>query len=337
MTAGLVMRSVAVLVLVWACACRSDAPDIALLLATLDDPRTVREAQHFEARARELGLDVITLGADHTGARQLAQVEDVLARGAKVLVVQPADAATSSTFVRLAHERGAKLVAYGRAIVSPDLDYLVAHDSYRVGVLQAEAAIAATGGKGTFLLLAGEGASEVTRGHENTLAPYVARGAVQVVVEHHRRKSSLIEARSTVDNALSRSEGKVDAILATDSSLARGAVQAIAARQLAHVFIAGADAEAANVNFVCQGKQTIEILKDAVPLARTAAEVAKRLFDRESPKRGSATVELGGGDVPVEPVRVELVTSANVKPLLVDSGVLLATDLPACKDQLASY
>jgi D-xylose transport system substrate-binding protein len=101
------------------------------------------------------------------------------------------------------------------------------------------------------------------------------------------------------------------------------------------VFIAGADADAANVNFVCQGKQTIEVLKDIQPLARTAADTAKKLFDGESPMAGSS-IALGGKPVPVAAVRVEVITPETVKPLIVDSGFLTASELPACKNQLAA-
>ncbi|HQU48688.1 MAG TPA: histidinol dehydrogenase, partial [Casimicrobiaceae bacterium] len=71
------------------------------------------------------------------------------------------------------------------AIVAADLDFYVSHDSYQVGVLQAEAAIAATGGKGKFVVLSGQAghsvAGEITRGYDDTLAPYVRRGDIEIV------------------------------------------------------------------------------------------------------------------------------------------------------------
>src|SRR5665647_2700754 len=101
------------------------------------------------------------------------------------------------------------------------------------------------------------------------------------------------QALRTVEDALTRTGGKIDAILANNSGMARGAVQATQAVGLTKVFIAGADADAANVNFVCQGKQSIEILKDIEPLARTAADIAKQLLTGDAQK-GSATVMMGG-------------------------------------------
>src|SRR5665647_632706 len=99
------------------------------------------------------------------------------------------------------------------------------------------------------------------------------------------------QALRTVEDALTRTGGKIDAILANNSGMARGAVQAVSAAGLTKVFIAGADADAANVNFVCQGKQSIEVLKDIQPLAKTAADVAKQLLDGKIPTSAS-TVSL---------------------------------------------
>jgi D-xylose transport system substrate-binding protein len=320
-------------------ACKKhEAPQIAFLLSTLQEERYQKDVRYFEQRAGELGLHMITLAADNDNAKQIAQVEDVLTQGARVLVIQPIDSQAASSYVRLAHEHDAKVIAYDRAIVSPDLDYYVSHDSYKVGVLQAQAALAATHGKGKYVLLAGQSghsvATEIMRGYEDTLAPYVARGDVEIVAKQNHSAWSSEQALKTVEDALSRTGGKLDAILANNSGMARGAVQAVSSAGLRDVFIAGADADATNVNYVCQGKQSIEVLKDVQPLAKTAADVAKQLLDGGAPK-APATIALAGKPVPVAAVRVEVVTPDTVKPLIVDTGFLSADELPACKSRLA--
>ena len=321
-------------------ACKKhEGPQVAFLLSTLQEERYQKDVKYFEQRAGELGMRTVTLAADNDNAKQIAQVEDVLNQGAKVLVIQPTDSQAASSYVRIAHEHGAKVVAYDRAIVSPDLDFYVSHDSYKVGVLQAQAAIAATHGKGKYVLLAGQAghsvAMEITRGYEDTLAPYVARGDIEIVMKQNHSAWSPEQALETVEDALQRTGGHVDAILANNSGMARGAVQAVTAAGLTNVFIAGADADAANVNFVCQGKQTIEVLKDIQPLARTAAETAKALLDGKM-TAAPTTVAIAGKQVPTAAVRVEVVTPDTVKPLLVDTGFLRADELPACKSRLAA-
>lgn len=326
-------------------ACRSadpsdrDRPAVALLLSTLQEERYQKDKQFFEQRAAERGLRVIALAADNDNAKQLAQVEDVLARGAKVVVVQPTDTAAAAAYVRLAHAAGAKIVAYDRAIASADVDFYVSHDSYQVGVLQARAAIEATGGKGNVVILSGQSghsvAAEITRGVLDTLAPYVDRGDMTIVAHQHHSAWAPEQALRTVEDAIAKTGGRLSAVLANNSGMARGAIQALDAAGLDGVFVAGADADAANVNFVCEGKQSVEVLKDIRPLATAAADVAAALA-RGEPVDARDTIELGGGRVPVVAVRVALVTADNVKQTVVDSGFLRADELPSCAGKLAS-
>lgn len=312
---------------------------VAFLLSTLQEERYQKDKQYFEHRAKELGLDVIALAADNDNAKQLAQIEDVLTRGAKVIVVQPTDSAAAAAYVRLAHQNGAKIVAYDRAIFSKDLDFYVSHDSYRVGVLQAEAAIKAIGGKGNVVILSGQSghsvATEITRGYHDILKPYVDRGDVTIVAEQNHSAWAPEQALRTVEDVIAKTNGDIHAILANNSGMARGAVQAVTTGGVENVFIAGADADAANVNFVCEGKQSVEVLKDIKPLAETAAEVAAALAKGE-PVKAHTTIELGGGPVPVAAVRVVLVTPATVKQTVVDNGFLTADALPSCAGRLAA-
>ena len=83
---------------------RKDGPEVAFLLSTLQEERYQKDVKYFEARANELGLRVITLAADNDNAKQISEVEDVLAQGVKVLVIQPTDSQAASSYVRLAHE-----------------------------------------------------------------------------------------------------------------------------------------------------------------------------------------------------------------------------------------
>jgi D-xylose transport system substrate-binding protein len=302
---------------------------VAFLLSTLQEERYKKDQHHFEEAARQHGLSPFTLSADNDNARQLAQIEDALSRGAKVLVIQPTDSAAAGGYVAKAHAQGAKVVAYDRSI--PGADFYVAHDSHRIGVLQAEAAIKATGGHGRFVLLDGQSghsvASEIARGYHETLQPYIDKGAITIVSERSHDAWSPEQALNTVEDALAKTKGDIQAILANNSGMARGAVQAIQAAGLGgrHIFIAGADADAANVNYVCENKQSIEVLKDMKPLAVEAAAVAASLVDG---KPVAATASAAG--VPVVAVPVVLLTAANVRAVAIDSGFHAAAALPAC-------
>ncbi len=280
------MRAIVVIVgLLVLAACKpAPRPAIAFLTATPRD----QDVASFERRAAERDTPVIALAATDA-AQQRAQLDDVLARGAKVIVVEPIGAQAAG-YVRLAHERGAKLVAYGRAITSPDLDYYVAHDSYRAGVLEAEAALDATHHRGRYVLLGG---GEVARGFENTLAPYVARGDVAIATK--RDPASAADAQRAIADA-----GAIDAVLAASGAPTEGAIAA----GLLHVFVAGASGDDG-----CHGPSAL-VLEDARLLATTAADIAQHLLDGEAPK-ADTTIELAGNRIPSAAVRVELVTCTH--------------------------
>jgi D-xylose transport system substrate-binding protein len=305
------------------------AAKVGFLLSTLQEERYKKDQRYFEDLAKKDGLAPFTLSADNDNARQLAQVEDALSRGAKVLVIQPTDSAAAGGYVAKAHAKGAKVVAYDRSI--PGADFYVAHDSYRVGVIQAEQALKLTGGKGNFLLLSGQSghsvAMEITRGYKETLKPYVEKGDIKIVMEKSHDAWSPEQALKTVEDAIAKTKGDIQAILANNSGMARGAVQGIQAAGLGAkgIFIAGADADAANVNYVCEKKQTIEVLKDIKPLAEKAAEVAAALVAGKTVETKS-----NAAGVPVVAVPVVLIEPQNVKTVLIDSGFHSAAALPAC-------
>ena len=313
---------------------KATGPKVAFLLSTLQEERYQKDKKYFEDEAKKLDIDAFTLAADNDNARQLSQVEDALSRGAKVLVIQPTDSAAAAAYVSKAHTAGAKVVAYDRAI-NGGPDFYVAHDSHKVGVLQAEAAIKATGGKGNFIILNGQSghsvALEIARGYMDVLKPYIDKGDIKIVVEKNHDSWSPEQALKTMEDAIAKTSGEIAAVLANNSGMARGAVQAIQAGNLGakKIFIAGADADAANVNYVCEGKQSVEILKDIKPLALKAAEVAAALAHGK-PVAGSTTP--GAKDaVPVAAVEVHLITPETVKPLILDSGFHAQTAVPSCR------
>ncbi len=303
---------------------------VAFLLSTLQEERYKKDQKYFEDTARSKGLDVFTLSADNDNARQLSQVEDALARHAQVLVIQPTDSAAAGGYVAKAHAHGAKVVAYDRSV--PGADFYVAHDSYTVGVLQAKEAVEATGGHGNYVLLDGQSghsvANEIARGYRETLQPYVDRKDIAIVVEKNNDAWSPEQALKTVEDAISKTKGNISAILANNSGMARGAVQAVQAAGLGnrHIFIAGADADASNVNYVCEGKQSVEVLKEIEPLAREAATVAAAIVEGKTVEAGAT---LSG--VPVIAIPVVLIRpNNNVKAMLIDTGFHSASELPSC-------
>ena len=303
-------------------AASGDKIKIGFILSTLQEERYAKDKKQFEDKAAELGAQVIFASANNNEQEQLAKVENILSQGVKVLVVQPVNSKAASTFVEKAHADGVKVIAYDRVINNAPLDLYVTQDSYTVGVLQAEAAAKATNGKGNYIILQGESghsvANEITRGVEETLAKFPG---IKVVLKQSHAGWSGDLAMKTVENALTVNKNKIDAILANNSGMANGAVQALAEQKLlGKVFVAGADADLTAMKNLVADRQQFEVLKAIEPLARAAAESAVK-FAKGEAVANDGEVDAGGGfKVPVVNTPVYPITKSDIEEKIIATG-----------------
>lgn len=294
---------------------------IGFVLSTLQEERYQKDQKYFTEEAKRLGFEPILVSAENNPQTQTAKVENLLSMGVKALVIQPVNSQAAASLVKLAHQDKVPVVAYDRLIADAPVDFYVTQDSFKVGVLQAEAAVKATGGKGNYILLMGQAghsvANEITRGVKSVLAKYPD---VKVVVEKSHEGWSSAKAMETVENALVQHQNKIDAVLANNSGMAQGAVQALGEQGLAgKVFVAGADADLASIKNIVAGKQQFEVLKDIAPLAKTSAEVAFKLAKGEKPV-ATQTVASGKYQVPTIATPVYPIEKSNLEERIFKTG-----------------
>lgn len=287
---------------------------IGLVLSTLQEERYQKDQKYFIEEAKKLGFEPIVVSADNNSQTQSAKVENLLSQGVKALVIQPVNSESAANLVKAAHDDKVPVVAYDRMISNAAVDFYVTQDSFQVGVLQAEAAVKATGGKGNYVILMGQAghsvANEITRGVESVLKK---NPGIKVVMKKNHEGWSSSSAMATVENALTQNKNNIQAILANNSGMARGAVQALGDQKLAgKVFVAGADADLAAIKDIVAGKQQFEVLKDIAPLAQKAAQVAYELAQGKVPA-STETLTSGTFKVKVAATPVYGITKDNLE------------------------
>jgi D-xylose transport system substrate-binding protein len=94
----------------------------------------------FEKKVKALcdDCEIIYSNADQDAAKQQQQAEAALTKGAKVLVLDPVDAASAGAIVARAKQSKVPVVSYDRLITDAPIDYYVQFDSRKVGKLQGE-------------------------------------------------------------------------------------------------------------------------------------------------------------------------------------------------------
>lgn len=294
---------------------------IGFVLATVNEERYAKDRGYFTDFAKAQGAEVEFVSCDNKVDLQTAKVETLLSKKIDVLVLQPVNGEAASSIVNLAKKDGVPVIAYDRIIKNADIDLYVTQDSFQVGVLQAEAALEATKGKGNFVILMGEAghsvADEITRGNLSVLEKHPE---VKVVVKQNHAGWSTALALATVENALTRYKNKIHAVLANNDGMALGAIQAIEEQKLGgKIFVAGADADLAAVKDILRGRQSMTVLKGIKPLAEAAVTAAIAIAKKQ-PVASDTTKNNGLKEVAVVNTPVFKVVKDNVQSQVVDSG-----------------
>ena len=111
-----------------------------------------------------------------------------------------------------------------------------------------------------------------------------------------------------VENALTRTNNQVDAVVASNDGTARGVVQALEGQKLAgKVLVSGQDADLASLKLIVEGKQTMTVYKSIQPLANGAVDAAIKLARGENLET-TDTIDNGFKKVPailLEPIAVD--------------------------------
>ncbi len=303
---------------------------IGLSLDTLKEERWQRDRDFFVKRATELGAEVLVQSANNSDALQNSQAENLITQGVDVLVVVPHNGVTAASIVKAAHKAGKKVIAYDRLIQNADVDLYLSFDNVEVGRLQGEYALKRVP-KGNYILIGGAptdyNAKLFREGQMKALKPAIDKGDIKVVADQWARDWQPSEALKHTENALSKNQNDIQAVVASNDGTAGGAISALKQQNLEKkVLVTGQDAELAACQRIAEGTQSMTIYKPIQSLAYSGAEAAVALAKGENVKTTS-TVNNGRLDVPsllIAPVSVD---KENLEQTVVKDGFHLKTEI----------
>ncbi len=292
---------------------------IGFSMDTLKEERWHRDRDLLVKRAGELGAEVLVQAANGNDALQNSQAENMLTEGVDVLLVAPHNGKTAAVIVEAAHRSGVPVIAYDRLINDADVDLYMSFDNERVGEMQAEYLVARRP-RGNYVVIGGaptdNNALLYHQGQMKVLGPSVARGDIRVVSDQWARDWLAVEALKIMENALTRSDNRVDAVVAANDGVAGGAIQALAEQNLAgKTLVSGQDAELSACQRIAAGTQSMTVYKPIERLASKAAEVAVKMARRQPHGEATHPIPNGKTDVP----------SILLAPVAVDRDNLVST------------
>jgi D-xylose transport system substrate-binding protein len=300
-------------------------PLIGLSLDTLKETRWQGDRQMFVDQVHALGGDVLDTAANSDDSVQIGDIEKLITNHVDVLVIVPHDGKAMAKAVSMAHEAGIPVIAYDRMIRDSDVDLYVSFDNVRVGELQAEFMIShlPTPGKGKIIRIFGSktdnNAALFKQGQDNALAPYLARGDIQIIHEDWAEDWKPESAKRIMNAAITAHGSGFDGVLASNDGTAGGAIQALVEEGLTGKIVTGQDAEVVACQRIVSGTQAMTIYKPVHTLASHAAEMAVKLA-RHQVVVANQTVNNGKLLVPSALSEVITVTRENMLQTVVKDG-----------------
>src|SRR5215813_7113088 len=242
------------------------------------------------------GGSYVSADAQSSAAKQLTDIEGLLARGAKALIVLAQDANAIRPAIEKALNEGIPVIGYDRLIEMKDVLY-VTFDNKEVGRIQAREVFKAKP-DGNYVFIKGSSADPnaafLFSGQMEVLGDAIKGGKVKNVGEAYTDAWLPANAQRNMEQFLTANRNKVDAVVASNDGTAGGAVAALAAQGMAgSVPVSGQDGDHAALNRIALGTQTVSVWKDSRDLGREAAIAAVALANG---KPVAGKVQWNGGE-----------------------------------------
>lgn len=324
---------------------------VGISMPTKSSSRWISDGESMVKSFEELGYTTDLQYAEDDIPTQLSQIENMITKGAKVLIIAAIDGTTLSDALQQAADAGIKIIAYDRLIRdSANVDYYTTFDNFQVGVLQATSLVEAldlANADGPFNIELFGGSPDDNNafffydGAMSVLQPYIDEGKLVVAsgqmgmdqVSTLRWDGATAQAR--MDNLLSAyySDKRVDAVLSPYDGISIGILSSLkgvgyGSPDQPMPFVSGQDAEIPSVKSILAGEQYSTIFKDTRELAKVTATLVDTVLSGGEPEINDTETYDNG---------VKVVPSYLLKPVAVDinnwEGVLIGSGYYT-KDQI---
>ena len=256
---------------------------IGLSVSTLNNPFFVTLSDGAEAKAKELGVELIVVDAGDDSAKQASDIEDLISKNISVLIVNPVDSEV---------DKGIKVVAVDRVVNGVDVDCSIASDNVAGAKMATEYLVELAGEKAKTAELEGVNGASATIDRGQGFHS-VADEKLDVVASQ-TANFNRAEGMTVMENML-QANPDIQCVFAHNDEMALGAIEAIGDKG---IIVAGFDATDDAIEAVKEGKMAATVAQQ--PMGATAVETAQKLINGETVEKSL-------------PVEVSLITKDNVE------------------------
>jgi putative multiple sugar transport system substrate-binding protein len=339
LTTAAMLASMAVAAPAWS----QDKGLVGVAMPTKSSARWIADGDNMIKVLQERGYQTDLQYAEDDIPNQLSQIENMITKGAKVLVIASIDGTTLSDVLQQAADQDIKVIAYDRLIRdTPNVSYYATFDNFQVGVQQATSlvkALKADTEAGPFNIELFGGSPDDNNayffydGAMSVLQPLIDKGTLVVgsgqtgmdKVATLRWDPATAQARMDAILSSTYSDKKLHAVLSPYDGISIGILSSLkgvgyGSGDMPMPIVSGQDAEVPSVKSIMAGEQYSTIFKDTRELAKVTVDMVDAVMSGKEPQvNDTKTYNNGVKVVPSYLLKPVAVDKTNVK-ILIDSG-----------------
>ncbi|MGQ9367830.1 ribose ABC transporter substrate-binding protein RbsB [Azospirillum sp. ST 5-10] len=256
------------------------ADTMALVVSTLNNPFFVTLKEGAEAKAKELGYTLLVLDSQNDPAKELANVEDLVNKKVKILLINPTDSDAVRSAVRAANRAKIPVVTLDRSANGGEVASHIASDNVAGGRMAGQLVLDKLGGKGKVVELQGVPGTSAARDRGKGFHEVVDGASGVTVVASQPADFDRTKGLNVMENIL-QAQPAIDAVFAHNDEMALGAVKAIQASGR-DIPVVGFDGTDDGVAAVKDGSLYASVAQQAAMIGSLGVETAAKVLKGET-------------------------------------------------------
>lgn len=328
--------------------------EVGIVLPTKAESRWPMAEKQFKAALP----DATILYSNGDTATEKTNVESLISKGVKVIVICPQDGTAAAAEVNEANAKGIKVISYDRLIMNTaKVDYYVTFDSVAVGAAQAQYLVDQAKGAGNHLYLYAGALSDNNaflffQGAWSVLQPKIADGTF--VIENSSVANSMKSNATLSHDQLAQIIGQIttnwdpataktlaQANLAKATADQKGVTYVLAPnddtsrsisdtyradKAITQIYSTGQDFTQASCQYILDGKQSMTVWKSDQKLVDDVKDIVNSVLNNSKPSSIVTTYNNGSSDIAATKAPLTIVTKDNAADTINTSGLYKVTD-----------
>jgi len=252
---------------------------LAIVVSTLNNPFFVTMKDGAEAKAKELGYELIVLDSQNDPSKELSNIEDLTVRGVKAILINPTDSDAVSNAIRMANRAKVPVLTLDRGASRGDVVSHIASDNVAGGEMAGKFIVEKVGAKAKVIQLEGIAGTSAARERGEGFMKAV-KGSDMQLLASQPADFDRTKGLNVMENLLT-GNSDVQAVFAQNDEMALGAIRAVQGAGK-DVLIVGFDGTDDGIAAVNRGMLAATIAQQPSLIGALGIETADKVLKGES-------------------------------------------------------